>query len=166
MSGVTVPGSARGVRVAGMSCGLTFSTATILGTAGGRPPEGVVGVGTVLLAAMIYAVCAYSILRPWFMGVCIERDVVVVRSWFRDYRVPLVNIERVSTVPYLGSAAVGEVGWLPFVGSISILRLEGENGSSKSFPSTVGGMRTVLRVARTIRDVQSTSESQLGPVGE
>jgi hypothetical protein len=149
-----------------MSYGLTFSTATILGTAGGRLPEGMVGVGTFALVLTIYAICAYWMLRPWFMGVFIVQDVVVVRSWVRDYRVPLADIERVSTEPYLGLAAVGEVGWLPFVGPISILRFEEVGERGKSFPSTVGRLRTVLRVARMIRDAHSTSESRSGSVGE
>jgi hypothetical protein len=145
MSDEVVPGSARGVRVAGA-----------------------IWAGAVLAvsAFMIWAydwwtglafaapVSVFLAVRPWFMGVVLRDSDVLFKSWWRSrllLRESITNIE----LAKCDSLLMGfQVGFLPFVGKVRMMNVEvTAHGRTRFLPlsSTLGRYNTTLKVTRILR---------------
>lgn len=140
-----VRGSARGVRVAG-----TIWAVFIFGMA----------------MFMIYAyqwweglliavpASGFLAIRPWFMGVRLDRDSFLVKSWYRNYRIPAEGIVKIDLV-YCFSLLVGSgTGFLPFAGKVRMIEIETVRKDREHFrwiSATLGRYNTVLKVAREMR---------------
>ncbi len=103
---------------------------------------------SVLVFAPIFI---FWVVRPWFMGVWVADDLVTLRGWFRTTRVAASRIEGVTVVRYFGLWSYGSIGWIPFVGSIGVVKIRETGGRARDYSGTVGRARTVRDVARRIR---------------
>ncbi len=101
---------------------------------------------------LFYVIFLYWICRPWFMGVVIMEDAIQIRSWYRTYRIPYTEIAAVGYTRYQGLMAKTAVGWLPVAGVIATIEIRTTSGRCRDFPSTVGRLRTVLKLRRSIRE--------------
>lgn len=137
-----VPGSARGARVGGTTFAAIF-TAPML-TYDWTLPE-------TKSALLFFPLILFWLVRPWFMGVWCDADVLVHRGWFRTTRIQVRDIQAVTLARYWGVLSRGAIGWLPLIGPIAVLKIRTVNGRARDFPGTVGRRSTVSDVARRIR---------------
>ena len=137
-----LPGSANGARLGGALFAVFFGWPML--TYDWSVP------GT-KMALWILLPVLFWIVRPWFMGVWLADDGVIVRDWFRVSRISLSDIERVSVVRYSGSFSWGSIGWIPFVGSVAVLKIVDKLGKERDFAGTIGRRSSVLRTAAYIR---------------
>lgn len=141
-----IPGSARGARVGGILFALVFASALYLpaSVADWSQPE----TRSVLVFAPIFV---FWVVRPWFMGVWVADDLVTLRGWFKTTRIPASRIEGVTVVRYFGLWSYGSIGWIPFAGSIGVVKIREAGGRARDFSGTVGRTRTVRAIAHRIR---------------
>lgn len=141
-----IPGSARGARVGGLLVAAFFGSALYLPTlaADWSLPE-------TRSALLFVPLFVFLIVRPWFMGIWLTDDSVLLRGWFRKTEIPTSHVEGVTLARYSGLLSYGSIGWIPFAGSIAVVKIREATGRRRDFPGTVGRRRTVGAVARRIR---------------
>lgn len=140
-----VRGSARGVRVAG-----TIWAVFIFGMA----------------MFMIYAyqwweglliavpASGFLAIRPWFMGVRLDRDSFLVKSWYRNYRIPGEGISKIDLEKCYSALVGAGTGFLPFAGKVRMIEVQTVKDDKERFlsiPSALGRYNTVLTVVREMR---------------
>lgn len=151
-----VRGSANGARVIGAVGGLVLA-----GLCMGLPFER----DLVVLRGVVQAIVTGGLLiRPWFMGVWIADSEVIIRSWWRTYRVGLASIVEVSTVEYGGILSTSRIGYIPGLGRICVLALRCEGDElARDYSGTVGRAKTVTSVGAAIRARQHPAASRARP---
>lgn len=146
-----IPGSARGARVGGCLFAAAFS-APMLTYDWSLP-------GT-KSALWLLLVTVFWLVRPWFMGVWLTSESVIVRGWFRTSVMLLAEIEGVSIVRYAGMFSWGSIGWLPLAGAVAVVKIR-VKGEARDFPGTIGRQVTVRAVARRIREAAGIALTRL-----
>lgn len=134
----------------GFAIWFPFAAATIIGTTGSPRPLACVPVLAFLLLILV---------RPWFMGVQIRHDTVVIRGWFLTHRLRAAEMTAVSWRPYCGMLNGGNdtSAW----GGMLVVRVNG--GREREYPSTISSRSGIRPVVNTIRRAASLGESDLTP---
>lgn len=137
-----VRGSARGARAGGASLGIVGLALTGVG---------VWGASNWWSILPFFALFAYWIVRPWFLGVWIQYEQVKVVSWFRTRVFREGEVVSVDVVPYHGLIGVSPISWLPLIGSIRMLQIATVDGRELPLPVTGSRQNRVVRMARVVR---------------
>lgn len=140
-----IPGSARGVRVAGAAWSLVSTVAGVF----------------LLLAydlwpALLFssAVSAFLVTRPWFMGVWLDGDSLIVRDWFHAFRLSRHDVVAIDLEKCMSLMVGFQTGFVPFIGRVRMIEVETvRNGRVRflSLTGTIGRYNTVLNVVREMR---------------
>ena len=140
-----VPGSARGVRVAGaVWAALTMATGIFMVYA-------YAWWDGLLLACVI---AGFLTIRPWFMGVGLEGESIVVKGWFRNFRIPADDVVSIELDKCMSLLVGFQTGFIPFVGRVRMVTLEltrNDKTRFSSLPGTIGRYKTVLTLVRAMR---------------
>lgn len=142
-----IPGSARGARVGGLLVAAFFGSALYLPAL--AADWSLLETQSTLLFSPVFF---FLVVRPWFMGIWITEDLVVLRGWFSATRILISQIEGVTIVRYLGLLSYSSIGWIPIAGSIAVIKIREATGRARDFPGTVGRRRTTHAIARRIRE--------------
>lgn len=141
-SGGYVQGSAKGVRVGGAILGGAWMVMAL-------PPLFFESENLGLFP--LSPLFLYWIIRPWFMGVWLTDEHVVVKSWYRRYRIPVGEVSSASVAGYLGLISKGVIRWIPFAGAVGTLLITEQSGRRRDFPSTIAKRKAALRLALLVR---------------
>lgn len=144
-------GSPSFVRVAATIVGFIVTILAAAGWAGGGPLPGFL---------LVCGATGLLLLRTCFMGVWIDGDSLRIESWFRTYRIPFDQIERVTMERYTGIGGVN-VGSIPLVGTVRVVALWLVGGKFRMYPSTVAPSSTTRRICLAIRqEVERQARSE------
>lgn len=99
-------------------------------------------------------------LRAALMGIFVSRDEMVIRSWFRNYRIPFDAIVSIDFVPYEGFLNQNAISHRvdPFYRAARILRLGISGRGLHDYPSTIGGRRRLERIVGELRVLKFEGE--------
>lgn len=104
-----------------------------------------------LLAAPI---AVFLSIRPWFMGIAVDGDTILVRGWYRHQRILSADIVAIDLDKCMSLLVGFQTGFIPFVGKVRMIEIQiMKDGKQRfrSLPGTLGRYNTVLKVARELR---------------
>lgn len=134
----------------GFAIWFPFTAGTLIGATANPQPLAYVPALAFLLLVLV---------RPWYMGVQIRDDTVVIRGWFLTHRLRAAEITVVNWRPYCGMLNAGNdtSTW----GGMLVVRLNG--GREREYPSTISSRSDIRQVVNSIRRATSLAESDLAP---
>lgn len=144
-AGRRVPGSARGVRVAGtIWAGLVTGSGLFMNYAYGWW-EGLV---------LALPIAGFLATRPWFMGIVLVPGAIEVNGWYGSRRIPEEDVLQIDFRDCISLLVGFATGFIPFAGKVRMITIETERdgrGRMKYVPGTLGRYNTVLKTAREMR---------------